>query len=60
MRLGLFCRFLNEISGSSGNMCLVSRSSQRILKFYENDIFDHKVLWMVGEREWNSVDFFVL
>ena len=27
---------------------------------FENDIFDCKVLWMVGEGEWNSVGFFVL
>ena len=27
---------------------------------FEKDIFDHKVLWMVGEDEWNSVGFFVL
>ena len=27
---------------------------------FENYIFDCKVLWMVGEGEWNSVGFFVL
>ena len=27
---------------------------------FENYIFDCKVLWMVGESEWNSVGFFVL
>ena len=27
---------------------------------FENCIFDCKVLWMVGEGEWNSVGFFVL
>ena len=27
---------------------------------FENDIFDSKVLWMVGKGEWNSVGFFVL
>ena len=28
---------------------------------FKNDIFDCKVLWMVGdEGEWNSVVFFVL
>ena len=27
---------------------------------FENDIFDGKVLWMVGEGEWISVGFFVL
>jgi len=26
----------------------------------ENDIFDCKVLWMVGADEWNSVGFFTL
>ena len=24
---------------------------------FENDIFDYKVLWMVGKGEWNSVGF---
>ena len=27
---------------------------------FENYIFDCKVLWMVGESEWNSVGFFVV
>ena len=27
---------------------------------FENDIFDCKVLWVVGKGEWNSVGFFVL
>ena len=27
---------------------------------FENDIFDCKILWVVGECEWNSVGFFVL
>ena len=27
---------------------------------FENDIFDCKVLWVVGKCEWNSVGFFVL
>ena len=27
---------------------------------FENDIFDWKVLWMVGKSELNSVGFFVL
>ena len=27
---------------------------------FENDIFDCKTLWMVGEGEWNSIGFFVL
>ena len=51
---------LNEMSGGRENMCLVSGLLRRILKFYGNDIFDCKVLWMVGEGEWNSVGFFGL
>ena len=27
---------------------------------FENNIFDYKVLWMVGKGEWNSVGFFGL
>ena len=27
---------------------------------FENDIFDCKVLWVVGKCEWNSVGFFVV
>ena len=41
-------------------MCLVSGLLRRILKFYGNDIFDCKVLWMAGKGEWNSVGFFGL
>ena len=26
----------------------------------ESDIFDCKVLWMVGEDEWNSLGFYVV
>ena len=29
-------------------------------KVFENDIFDCKVLWVVGKSEWSSVGFFVL
>ena len=29
-------------------------------KVFENDIFDCKVVWMVGKGEWKSVGFFVL
>ena len=43
------------MSGGRENMCLVSGSF-----VFENDIFDCKVLWMVGKGEWNSVGFFVL
>ena len=55
-KLPMFLSRLNEITGVRGNTCLVSGSLRRILKFLR-DIFDCKVLWMVGE---NSVCFFVL
>ena len=29
-------------------------------EIFENYIFDCKILWLVGEGEWNSVGFFVL
>ena len=47
------------MSGGRENMCLVSGSLRRILKFLRMT-FDCKVLWMVGKGEWNSVGFFVL
>ena len=37
-----------------------SRDHCENFEVFENDIFDCKVLWMVGESEWNSVVFFVL
>ena len=49
-KLPKFLSRLNEMSGGRENMCLV----------FENDIFDCKVLWVVGKCEWNSVGFFVL
>ena len=55
-----FLSHLNEMSGGRENMCLVSGSLRRILKVFENHIFDCKVLWMVGKGEWTSVAFFVL
>ena len=60
-KLPKFLSRLNEMGGGRENMCLVSGSLRRILKFsVENDIFDCKVLWVVGKCEWNSVGFFVL
>ena len=57
----MFLSRLNEASSGRGNMCLILGSLRRILKFLIiNAIFDCKVLWMVGEGEWNSVGFFVL
>ena len=56
-------KFLSRLNGMSGgreNMCLVSESLRRILNFFENNIFDCKVLWIVGKGEWKSVGFFVL
>ena len=46
-----FLSRLNLMSDGRENMCLVSGSLRRILKFFENDIFDCKVLWMVGKGE---------
>ena len=49
---------LNEMSAGRENMCLVSGSFRRILKFLGMTFFDCKVLWMVVKGEWNSVGFF--
>ena len=59
-KLPKFLSRLNEMSGGGENMCLVSGSLQRIFNFLRITFFDCKVLWMVGEGEWNSVGFFVL
>ena len=60
-KLPKFLSRLNEMSGGKENMCLVSGSLLRILKFsVENDIFHCEVLRVVGKCEWNSVGFFVL
>ena len=59
-KLPKFLSRLNEMSGGRENMCLVSGSLRRILKFLRMTFFDCKVLWMVGKGEWNSVGFFVL
>ena len=60
-KLPKFLSRLNEMSGGRENMCLVSGSLRRILKFLRMTFFfDSKVLWVVGKCEWNSVGFFVL
>ena len=62
-KLPMLLSRLNEINGGREKMCLVSGSLGRILKFLrilQYYIFDCKVLWLVGEGEWNSVGFFVL
>ena len=46
----IFLSRLNELSGGRGG--LVSCSLRRILQFFEKDIFDCRILWMVGEGEW--------
>ena len=40
-------------------LAVVQRIITKNLEVFDNDIFDCKVLWMVGEGEWNSVGFFV-
>ena len=59
-KLPKFLSRLNEMSGGRENMCLVSGSFAENFEVFENDIFDCKVLWVVGKCEWNSVGFFVL
>ena len=59
-KLPKFLSRLNEMSGGRENMSLVSGSLRRNFEVFENDIFDCKVLWVVGKCEWNSVGFFVL
>ena len=49
---------LNEKSGGRGNMFSFGIIAENF-EVFENDIFDCKVLWMVGNGEWNSVGFFV-
>ena len=53
-KLSTFLSRLNVMCGGRENMCLVSGSLRRILKF-----LSCKVLWMVGKDECNSVGFFV-
>ena len=55
-KLPKFLSRLNETSGGRENMCVVSEN----FEVFENDIFNCKVLWVVGKCEWNSVGFFVL
>ena len=50
---------LNEISGGGCNVFSFGIITENF-EVFENGIFDCKVLWMVGEGEWNSVGFFVL
>ena len=54
-----FLSRLNEMSGGRENMFGFGVIAENFEAF-ENDIFDCKVLWMLGKGEWNSVGFFVL
>ena len=47
---------LDEISCGRGNVFSFVIIAENF-KVFVNDIFDCKVLWMVGEGEWNSVGF---
>ena len=58
-KLPKFLWRLNEISGGRENMFGFGIIVENFVLF-ENYIFDCKVLWMVGEGEWNYVGFFVL
>ena len=46
------------MSGGRENMCFGITAEN--FEVFENDIFDRKVLWMVGKGEWTFVGFFVL
>ena len=52
-KLPMFLPRLNE-RGSRGNTCLLSGSLRKNF-----EVFDWKVLWMIGEGEWNSFGFLV-
>ena len=57
----MFLSRLNEISGGRGNNYVFSVGIiAQNFEVFGDDIFDCKVLWMVGEGERNSVGFFVL
>ena len=53
-KLPKFLSRFNEISGGKENIIAEN------FEVFESDIFDSKVLWVVGKCEWNSVGFFVL
>ena len=59
-KLLMFLSRLNETSGGRGNLFSFGIIAENDFEVFENDIFDWKVLWMVGKGEWNCVGFFVL
>ena len=58
-KLPKFLSRLNEMSGGRENVFSFGIIAENF-EVFENDIFDCKVLWVVGKCEWNSVGFFVL
>ena len=58
-KLPRFLSHLNEMSGARENGFGFGVTAENF-EVFENDIFDCKVLWMVGKGEWNYVGFFVL
>ena len=60
-KLPMLLSRLNEIRGSREKMFSFGIIAENFRVFeIINYIFDCKVLWLVGEGEWNSVGFFVL
>ena len=58
-KLPKFLSRLNKMSGGKENVFSFGVIAENF-EVFENDIFDCKVLWVVGKCEWNSVGFFVL
>ena len=50
-KLPMFLSHLNEVSGGRANRCFISGIIATNFEVCENDIFDCKVLWTVGEGE---------
>ena len=48
---------LNEIGGGKENTVFSFWIMAENFEVFENDLFDCKVLWMVGEGEWISIGF---
>ena len=59
-KLPKFLSSLNKMSGRRENLLFSFGIIAENFEVFENDIFDCKVLWMVGKGEWHSVGFFVL
>ena len=59
-KLPKFLSRLNEMSGGREKYVFSFGIIGESFEVFENDIFDCKVLWVVGKCDWNSVGFFVL